>query len=268
MEVYAKSKARMIGCNLVNFSIVLPGECNASCYYCLWKQSEKVHVDYIRRLAYVLDTLGNSITQVVLTGGEPTLSPFFDEVVEVLRGRWKTVTLVTNGTKLDEKIPKMSGVVRHINISRNARGNQDNITAFRTKDVPRKSELLELSDRANTEGMNTTISIVAPDRHFYVESLYNWVDFAKQVHASGLIVRKDIRDSSLCQLPVEVQLYSKRRQSKTLTCCENFYWVDGFPVFFKMGLEEGKGGREYIFQPSGDLTLDWSGNTLCSKDVL
>jgi len=244
-----------------NFSIIMPGGCNASCNYCFWKEEKNVHPDYINMLSNSLDVLGGKVTQVSLTGGEPTLSPHFDSIIEVLRGRNKKVVLSTNGTRLASKIPVISGVVNHVNISRNSYDYLDNASLFGTRDTPEGAfSIRQLSLACNKECVNITISKVVTDKELFgLAELSGFVHLAKSSNASGLIIRKCNNDS-LAPLPVEAELNCNHQVSKCDVCAEHFYWINGLPVFFKMALKDPSKtipDFEWIFHPSGRLSHSW-----------
>ncbi len=69
-----------------NFSIILPGDCNAKCKFCFWKRNRSESPLFLQQLAWYLDALGGVVRQISITGGEPTLSPWFDGLMEVLKG--------------------------------------------------------------------------------------------------------------------------------------------------------------------------------------
>ena len=70
-----------------NLSVMLPGACNAKCEFCFWNRDQQANkfpmMDFADRLAKVLDSLPSQFSQVSVTGGEPTISPVLDEVMDV-----------------------------------------------------------------------------------------------------------------------------------------------------------------------------------------
>jgi molybdenum cofactor biosynthesis enzyme MoaA len=108
-----------------NFSILLPGPCNAACEFCFLKNERapakpEFQVEYLRKLDYTLRNLPRQFWQISITGGEPTLSPYLMPVLALIsahRGRYTNVVLTTNGTKLDAACGSLLNVVDHVNIS-------------------------------------------------------------------------------------------------------------------------------------------------------
>lgn len=78
---------------MVDLILAVTNECNSKCRMCsIWKEREKkrLSIEDIRSLP---DGLG----YVNLTGGEATLLPDFEEIVEILKKKSKKVFLSTNG---------------------------------------------------------------------------------------------------------------------------------------------------------------------------
>jgi len=124
-----------------NFSIILPGECNAKCQFCFWKRNAAESPMYAQGLRWYLQALGKRITQISITGGEPTISPVFNEVIEVLR-EFKDIKIVltTNGSNLHTKLSVIEGIIQHVNISRHAINDKENNDIFQSI-MPTKDSL-------------------------------------------------------------------------------------------------------------------------------
>jgi radical SAM protein with 4Fe4S-binding SPASM domain len=83
--------------------------CNHECLHCynVWKnrapypRGELSTADTIALLTRVLDETG--IREIALSGGEPLLRPDFGEIFDFLAGRGVAMTLITNGSLLDER---------------------------------------------------------------------------------------------------------------------------------------------------------------------
>jgi organic radical activating enzyme len=72
-----------------NFTVMLPGACNAKCGFCFWNHKDgqiKPPTDYMEKLADVVSKLSpETFPAVSLTGGEPTLSKYLKPVFGLLR---------------------------------------------------------------------------------------------------------------------------------------------------------------------------------------
>lgn len=250
-----------------NFSIILPGGCNAHCNFCFWERSKVESPMFTQQLAWFFSVLGKQVTQISLTGGEPTISPFFDDVIATLRGQKETkIVLTTNGANLKEKLPVIAGVVQHINISRHAIDDSENRRIFGTASVPSAEELTELCDIANTLNIDVTLNKVVPHDYSDKEEFEAFVRFVKDIGASALALRKDYAVNSLDPAPIEKQLGRRGVMRSCPVCVTNSYLFKGVPVHFKMSLAEPSTVLPYIYEfvyhPSGRLTEDWKGEKL------
>ncbi len=81
--------------------------CVSHCEYCFYEtgHSERVESrDYLGPLEGALDALQDAgLQQIILTGGEPLLSPMFPGLLELLSRRTLHVLLLTHGELLDEQ---------------------------------------------------------------------------------------------------------------------------------------------------------------------
>ena len=82
--------------------------CNCSCLHCFHAADNTIHRDefsYDEAMQLLDDIVDCGIPAVRLTGGEPTLYPYFREVVKGIRKRGLTLkTLITNGTLLNDEL--------------------------------------------------------------------------------------------------------------------------------------------------------------------
>ncbi len=247
-----------------NFSAILPGSCNAKCSFCFWRRSYSESPLYTQQLSWYLDALGDKITQISITGGEPTLSPFFDDVMAALKGRSIKVVLTSNGSNVEEKLPSMAGIVRHINISRHAIQDAENRAVFNTDSVPDKAKLAAICDMANNMNIDITLNKVVPQDYNNTKELLEYISFIKSIGASSLAIRKDYSCNTLELLPLETSLGQKGTNRSCPVCTTNSYLVKGIPVHFKYSLEEPSKTLSYIYEfiyhPDGILTEDWAAN--------
>lgn len=247
-----------------NFSVILPGECNAKCSFCFWARSGMESPMYAQQLGWFLSALGDKVTQVSLTGGEPTLSPVFDDVINVLSLSNKVkVVLTTNGAKLKEKLPALKRVVQHINISRHAVGDEENALIFGGDLIPTKAELADICDVANSMNIDVTINKVVPPEYDDMNEFQEYVAFIKEIGASSLALRKDYSVNTLDNVPLESKLGHSGIKRDCPVCATNSYLYKGVPIHFKMSLEEPSTVLPYIYEfiyhPDGNLTEDWTG---------
>lgn len=99
--------------------------CNFHCIYCK-TQDEKIneHIQppqfFLKRVKKILNEI--SIKKIHLTGGEPTLYPYLEEIIEGLKNLGVPhISITTNGTLLDKKLKSLiSAGLDSINLSLDA----------------------------------------------------------------------------------------------------------------------------------------------------
>lgn len=93
-------------------------ECNNKCIFCSNPQFEK---DYSLEEAKekVLEFRAERVTEIMLTGGEPTVYPFICEIIVFILGQGMTPRMITNGVRLDKDMARKlwEAGLRDINIS-------------------------------------------------------------------------------------------------------------------------------------------------------
>jgi MoaA/NifB/PqqE/SkfB family radical SAM enzyme len=102
------------------------GSCNLKCSYCSVtkrNQHSRLSLDTIKQ--YIKDiNIKNSLKAVILTGGgEPTLYPQFDELLEFLYSINLKVGLITNGTNLIKHSTELLNKLTWMRVSYNAGAN-------------------------------------------------------------------------------------------------------------------------------------------------
>lgn len=115
-----------------NLSIIVPGGCNGNCSFCFWKRDPDEVKDvnaYGHMLNKILGGLPGQLTQISITGGEPTISPFFETVLKVIaahREQFTKVVLTTNGSVpaksatsdyLKGLVYQLKDIVDYVNVS-------------------------------------------------------------------------------------------------------------------------------------------------------
>lgn len=247
-----------------NFSVVLPGGCNASCDFCFWERSLTESPQYVNFLGWYLKELKNEVTQVSITGGEPTLSPVFNNVIKVLgRAKIPKVVLTSNGANLKNKLEKINGVVKHINISRHDVDDEVNRKVFKSDKIPTEKELIGICEIANSMKIDITINKVVGADYSDENELFNYIEFVKRIGASALVIRKDYSIDTLEQIPLAQSFKSVFIRQSCPVCITDSYLFKGLPVHIKYSLKEPSfavdGLYELIYHSDGKLTEDWGG---------
>lgn len=243
-----------------NFSIVVPGGCNARCRFCFWKQTDRnVSPLYFSALSKTLANLPGAFRECSITGGEPTASDLLPTILEMARARFAKVVLSSNGFRLRDEVFSR---IDHLNISRHHWADTKNRERFGTVTVPGAAALQAMCRRANAAGVDVTLNcVVAPG---FADSgfVYDYIDFAKQMGANAVCFRKEHGD--LEDLPVEKWLHSRViREGGCPACRTKVRLIAGMPVTWRYGLLEPTevmtGVYELVFQQDGRLTADWAG---------
>ena len=116
-----------------NLSIVMPGGCNGKCDFCFWKKSKPCD-NYLEKLNDIMYSLPSQFYQLSITGGEPTLSPYLENVLNLIdRNIFTHTVLTSNGSKLLESISMLEGKIDHVNISRHHFEDSINDSIFKAK---------------------------------------------------------------------------------------------------------------------------------------
>lgn len=164
-----------------NLRISLTAACNYACTYCvpdgkrlMPARSELDGKEVLRAVDLLIDTAG--INKVRLTGGEPLLSPKFDEVLLGLASRsLDDLSLTTNGQLLPRKADVVleSGIKR-INVS------LDTLNADRFRAIARSGDLetvLSGIDRMRQAGVKVKLNMV-PMRTANFDQIVPMLDYA------------------------------------------------------------------------------------------
>ena len=82
--------------------------CNYNCLHCFHAADNNVHREEFSReeaLRLLEEAEACGVSAIRLTGGEPTLYPYFREIVEEIRKRgMRLKTLITNGSLMDDEL--------------------------------------------------------------------------------------------------------------------------------------------------------------------
>lgn len=244
-----------------NLSIVLPGPCNAKCKFCFWdREDTKVPSDYLSTLDFILSNLPPQFNQISLTGGEPTLSPVFYEVLDrIPKSRYNKVVLSTNGVNLGN-VSKHSlfKKVDFINISRHHWEDRENAKIFGTGTVPSSVRIRKfIREIPQPITLNCVIPAKLSDQGFIKSYLY----FAMSVCAKNVAFRKE--HGTLAPTKAEESFKAVKGFEGGCPVCryktQNIY---GIWVTWKASVSEPskklKGIYELVYKPTG-LSADWEG---------
>lgn len=246
-----------------NFSIVMPGGCNAKCKFCFWEKN-KTCKNYLENLSNILNKLPDNFTQISITGGEPTISPYLKEVLNLIdKSKFKKVVLTTNGHKLLETLHLFEGIVDHVNISRHHDDEEINNKIFGTKMVDKKT-LKIITNELNKIGIDVTFSSVLNENLKTSKDVKNYINFAKECGSSQIFFRKPHGTISPSSTEKLYEDY-KYDEFKCPACRSRYQLIEGMNIIWKSSLMEPSLELnkiyELIFNEKGELTKDWEGNS-------
>lgn len=248
-----------------NFSIVLPGPCQAKCDFCFWYQ-KPTDPEWMGKLKHTLDNLPDCFEQISITGGEPTLSPYFESTLAQIgmrRKKYKKVVLTTNGVMLLNYMDEVDRVVDHVNISRHHWDDAMNAAIFKTTSLPSRDHLQSFSRRLkNKLTFNCVINKMT------VDEMYKFLAFSHGLGVDNVCFRQE--HATLDPVAIEKHLLAKYKKTGDGGCpvCRSSYFAFPVPnqntlmdVGIKYSILEPKdaidGIYELIYHSDGKLTADW-----------
>ena len=153
-----------LGRRFKNLRVSLTAACNYACTYCvpdgkrlMPAKQELTALELLKLVSYLKDAAG--IDKVRVTGGEPLITPKFDEFLMGLGALgFEDVSLTTNAQKLSEKIDVIEAAgIRRLNIS------LDTLNPLKFKQIARGGDLatvLEGIAAAQARGIKLKINMV------------------------------------------------------------------------------------------------------------
>lgn len=249
-----------------NFSIILPG-CNAACEFCFaekYKTCEKK--TYLENLDTTLKNLQKEFFQISITGGEPTIHPWFSDVLKVIskhRTRYTKVVLTSNGTKLKEHLGNIVGVVDHINLSLHHYNDEYNRKIFQGTYNLTTEDHADIIDSFGAEGIDVSLSCVIDD-DTTKKFIDKYIDAAKELGARSIRFRKVNGDNIPVKVESEFEKYKVVWIGSCPVCVSRKRIIKGVDVFWKTSVIEPDtvtNGNifELIYHPNGIVYSDWKG---------
>lgn len=261
-----------------NFTIVLPGTCQAKCNFCFWKE-DKNNSMFLKMLKKSLKKLPDLFNQISISGGEPTLSPVFDDALAIIRkykekGKIKKVVLTTNGINLINK--NLEGI-DHINISRHHFNQEINSKIFGTTKIPNTKDLQSINDYCNKNIIDINYNVVLVSDLNTDLNLKQYISWAKATYASSITFRNQYGEYGISSIESTLITngYKPISESNCPVCRTTTYLVSGMKIRFHSSDYEPTESKQFdknevyevILQPNGNLTRDWEGEKiLLSKD--
>ncbi|MFH1210902.1 MAG: radical SAM protein [archaeon] len=246
-----------------NYSIVVPGRCNAACNFCFWDRNVDLSPMYLPNLRESLGNMPPQFHQISITGGEPTLSHLLADVLTTIdTDKYNHVVFTTNGKNILPFADYLQRLGAHINISRHAIGDERNATIFKSDSVPKAKDLEKICEELNNRGIDVTFNAVLAGGIKTKNDVLDYIKFAKDSGASAVCFRK--RHGTLTPTPLERgfdQIQS--REYKCPVCRSKTQIIKGMKTIWKASVEEPSVNLgmvyEVIYHPDGRLTEDWAG---------
>lgn len=256
-----------------NFSIILPGPCQAHCEFCFWKRDprELAAEAFIGRLEYVLSKLPQQFWKCSITGGEPLLSPVLFDVLALVRRRFDKVVFTTNGgirngdpeKSLLFRAPDIAKYVDFVNISRHDRNNEHNDVIF---GAPMNwcGYIKRCVTAFNQHGIRVTNNCVLPTKLILAADLH--IAWAKETGFSSVCFRKRHEvGGDLSPTPEEngYKAWKVVQHGECPVCRSDTQIIDGIEVIWTVSLPEPAEVMtdkvyEAVLHPDGTLSADWS----------
>lgn len=253
-----------------NFSIVMPGGCNAKCAFCFnhgKREAENCSdFDFIIGLWEQLKVLPKQFYQISITGNEPMLSPLIGGVMDVckrLKERYTNILLTTNGTNLLKKPQMIIDGVHHINVSRHHYDESENKRIFGGIYDVTDEYLADIIDVYSSRGVDVSLNCVINDNT--TEDFINaYIDFAKHIGAYAVRFRKE--NGTIEPTPVEGrfgEMYPILWHGSCPVCRTDLRIIRGQQVYWKSSVLEPSEHitdkvYELIYDADGKLYLDWN----------
>lgn len=252
-----------------NFSIVMPGGCNAKCAFCFnhgkHKSAECSDFDFILELWEQLKNLPKQFYQISITGNEPMLSPLIVYVMSVckrMKQRYTNILLTTNGTNLLNSPQMIIDGVHHINVSRHHYDETENKRIFGGTYNVTDEELAEIVDVYSRQGVDVSLNCVINDST--TEDFVNaYIDFAKRIGAYAVRFRKE--NGTIEPTTVERKFGEKYPilwHGSCPVCRTDLRVIRGQHVYWKSSVLEPSEHItdkvfELVYDTDGKVYLDW-----------
>lgn len=262
-----------------NFSIIMPGGCNAKCKFCFNNSKTKSEncsdFDFLINLWEILKTLPTQFYQISITGNEPMLSPVIENVMELckrMKQRYTNILLTTNGTKLLDNPQVVIDGVHHINVSRHHYDENENKRIFGGAYNVTDKELAEIVDVYSGRGVDVSLNCVINDTTN--EDFINaYIDFAKQMGVYAIRFRKE--NGAIEPTPVECKFGEKYPilwHGACPVCRTDLRVIRGQNVYWKSSVLEPsdhivKQIYELVYDTDGQIYLDWNRNKLLADFI-
>ena len=171
--------------------IKLTNACNARCHFCVEKGDNTI--DDPQKLFKNMDLLimelkrNNSLYSVSITGGEPTIYPYFETICHKLKSyEIPFLTMNTNGTLVEKYLSLIDDTFDYINISRHSIDDSTNNQIFK-KRMPTLKDLQRIRSGMNKCKMRIQAVLTDKSSPCLLESMIKAYSFADDLSIRRLM---------------------------------------------------------------------------------
>lgn len=176
-------------------NICLTDYCNFQCYYCQpggenHRRSEKINLplDATKHMMRALALAG--VSRIRITGGEPTLNPFFAEIMQyALQLSFSKIRLSTNGCLVDKYIDILKNEKIRVQVSLDTL-NRNKFVQITGQDKLQK--VLNNLELLHQNGINTRINVVAMNSN--QEEILNIVKYCEKNNFAVKVLGLELLD--------------------------------------------------------------------------
>ena len=194
--------------------------CNQSCYYCnteLFRKDNPVFQPYEKYIKLIEDianwrqydpnVFGTTSNVIFSGGGEPTLLPGYESIIETAIDKGFSCAINTNGTKLDRLLqvdPSKINRMAYIGLDIDS-GNPETYEIIRRSKM--KSPFAKVKEVASTFGKNGApidVKALLMPENTSEKEIRSLFEFAKDINARGLHFRPVVIDSQMFVITPEL----------------------------------------------------------------
>lgn len=237
---------------------MISGQCNLQCVYCYAQDLMKLQAEPTQQ--EITDTI-NVIKEyrplaVVLTGGEPTLSPYFSHAIKCL-SKFTTVIVDTNATKItDEHINTFKINNVHVRISIDSDRPQINaktrVPKSRKNYIKDFSNILETMHKLHQKNIIYTINTVATTKNY--DDIKSMEEHLSQFNPMKIRIR--LVEESSCIKNYAALVGPKKRRNRFLSyTASHLYTSIRIPIYYSYTRTRSS---IIIIAPSGEFYTESS----------
>jgi molybdenum cofactor biosynthesis enzyme MoaA len=171
-------------------NFILTHNCNSMCKSCTYwnEKHESIPLSYLVKIIANLKPLG--LRSVMITGGEPTLSPIFNQVIKTFYNKEIRVKCATNGTLLNKIDESTFNLIDHWSISLDS---MNDSTYHKIRGINKRKKVVEFIQHIKNISATFSISyLISADN---INELPEFLEYIKnnQLKATILLPQLNIK---------------------------------------------------------------------------